>query len=121
MPPTPFWKLKACADFSGAPRIFGLEWRVTQTFSCGGQGGQRGKGTRGTGPHLKNMKIAVDCRGVATKFEPEGHKWPRHFLVGDMGARGRGQGALAPTPLWKIRTCADFSGVPRIFGLEGHT
>ena len=30
-------------------------------------------------------------------FGIEGHKGPRHFLVGGMGARGE-QGALAPTP-----------------------
>ena len=47
---------------------------------------------------LKNMKIAVYCGGVARNFEPEGNKGPRHFLVGDMGARGRGHKALAPYP-----------------------
>ena len=69
---------------------------VTHVFSCGRHGRQQG--ARGTGPLLKHIKMAVDCSGVARNFEPEGHKGPRHFLVGDMRARGRGQGAPAPNP-----------------------
>ena len=42
----------------------------------------------------------VDCSGVARSFEPEGHKGPRHFLVGDMGARG-GKENLPPPPEYK--------------------
>ena len=37
-----------------------------------------------------------------------------------MGDRWRGQKALAPYPLRNLKTCADFSGIPRIFGLDGH-
>ena len=72
--------------------------------------------TRGTWPPLKNIKIAVECSGVARSIEPEGLKGPRRFL-GDMDALGPGQGALPPNPLNTKR--ADFSGVPRMFGLEG--
>ena len=36
-----------------------------------------------------------------------------------MGARG-GQGALASNPHPEYNACADFSGVPRIYILEGH-
>ena len=75
---------------------------MTQVFSCGGHERQRGRG-QGHWTPLKNMKMAVDCSGVAKNFEPEGHKGPRHFLVGDMGEPGRGQWALAPNPLLEFK------------------
>ena len=46
---------------------------------------------------LKKYKIAAYCSGVARSFGPQGHKWPGHVLVWDMGAREE-QGALAPNP-----------------------
>ena len=48
-----------------------------------------------------------------------GAQGTKAFLVEGMGARG-GQGALASNPHPEYNACADFSGVPRIYILEGH-
>ena len=75
---------------------------MIKAFS-GGDRGASGGGQRALAPSQK-YKIAAYCSGVARSFGPQGHKWPRHVLVGDMGAREE-QGALAPNLLWIIKTC----------------
>ena len=50
-------------------------------------------------PPSQKYEKAVDCSGVARSFEPEGHKGPRHFLVGTWAPVRDGKGNLPPNPL----------------------
>ena len=78
-----------------------------------------GQGALPPSQEISKWLLTAVC--VARSFEPERQKRLGHFLVGDMGAPGWEKGALAPNPLLEFKPCADFSGVPRIFGLEEHT
>ena len=101
--PHPLLEFKKRADFSDVPRIYRQEGHKGPRYFLVGDRGASGGGQRALAPSQK-YKIAVYCCGVARSFGPQGHKWPRYVLLGDMGARGE-QGALAPNPLWNIKTC----------------
>ena len=69
---------------------------MTQAFLVWDMGAS-GRGDNGRLTPSQKYKKGFDCSGVARRFEPEGHKGPRHFLV--VTWTPGGQGELAPHPL----------------------
>ena len=70
---------------------------MTQAFLVWDMGAS-GRGDNGRLTPSQKYKKGFDCSGVDRRFEPEGHKEPRHFLV-TWAPMGGGKGNLPPKPL----------------------